>query len=103
MSVTPFTITISPATLTDLQERLARTRWTDEVADAEWEYGTNLAYLKELVDYWQHHFDWQAQERALNAFAHFHAQVDGFGLHFIHERGKGEHPLPLVLLTRTGR
>lgn len=98
MSVTPFTINIAQETLTNLQERLARTRWTDEVAEAEWEYGTNLAYLKEFTDYWQHHFDWRAQERALNAFSHFHAQVDGFGLHFIHERGKGKHPLPLVLL-----
>jgi pimeloyl-ACP methyl ester carboxylesterase len=98
MSVTPFTIHITPETLTDLQERLARTRWTDEVSGAGWEYGTNLAYLKEFVDYWQHHFDWRTQERALNAFSHFHAQVDGFGLHFIHERGKGDHPLPLVLL-----
>ncbi len=98
MSVTPFTIHITPETLTDLQERLARTRWTDEVSGAGWEYGTNLAYLKEFVDYWQRHFDWRTQERALNAFSHFHAQVDGFGLHFIHERGKGDHPLPLVLL-----
>jgi pimeloyl-ACP methyl ester carboxylesterase len=98
MSVTPFTINITQDTLTDLQERLARTRWTDEVAGAGWEYGTNLAYLKEFIDYWQYHFDWRTQERALNAFSHFHAQVDGFGLHFIHERGKGDHPLPLVLL-----
>lgn len=98
MSITPFTIDITAETLTDLQERLARTRWTDEVSGAGWEYGANLVYLKELVDYWQHHFDWRAQERTLNAFSHFHAQVDGFGLHFIHERGKGDHPLPLVLL-----
>lgn len=98
MSVTPFTINIEQETLTDLQERLARTRWTDEVAGAEWEYGTNLTYLKDLIDYWQQHFDWRTQERALNAFSHFHAQVDSFGLHLIHERGKGDHPLPLVLL-----
>lgn len=52
MSVTPFTIHITLETLTDLQERLARTRWTDEVSGAGWEYGTNLAYLKEFVDYW---------------------------------------------------
>jgi len=98
MSITPFTIHITPETLTDLQDRLARTRWTDEIAGAGWEYGTNLAYLKDLVGYWQHHFDWRMQERALNAFSHFRAQVDGVGLHFIHERGRGEHPLPLVLL-----
>jgi len=33
----------------------------------------------------------------MNRFAHFRVEVDGFGVHFIHERGKGDHPLPIVL------
>ena len=64
---------------------------------AGWDYGTNLTYLKALVDYWQHHFDWQAQEATLNHFAQFRAQIDGFGVHFIHERGKGPNPLPIII------
>jgi Epoxide hydrolase N terminus len=43
----PFVVAVSEETLTDLQERLARTRSPDKVANAHWEYGTNLAYLKE--------------------------------------------------------
>lgn len=97
MSIQPFTITIAQSTLDDLHERLARTRWPDEVEGAAWDYGTNLAYLKTLVDYWQHHFNWRTQEAMLNRFAHFRAEIDGFGVHFIHERGKGSNPLPLVL------
>lgn len=98
MAVQPFTITIPQATLDDLNERLARTRWPDEVEGAGWDYGTNLAYLKELVQYWQDRFDWRAQEAQLNQFSQFRADIDGFGLHFIHERGKGPNPLPLMLL-----
>lgn len=98
MSVQPFEVNVSQDTLDDLRQRLARTRWPDEVADAGWDYGANLAYLKELAGYWQDGFDWRAQERAINRFAHFRAELDGVGIHFIHERGKGPDPVPLLLL-----
>ena len=97
MSVEPFQVHVSQETLDDLQVRLAQTRWPDEIIGADWDYGTNLDYLKELVSYWQHDFDWRKQEAAMNRFAHFRAVVNGFGLHFIHERGKGENPFPLLL------
>ena len=97
MRHTPFTIAIPQDTLDDLRDRLARTRWPDEVEGADWDYGTNQAYLQELVDYWQHHFDWRAQETTLNAFAQFHTQIAGQGIHFLHERGQGPYPLPLLL------
>ncbi|HYY56996.1 MAG TPA: epoxide hydrolase [Pyrinomonadaceae bacterium] len=97
MDVQPFRIEVSPATLADLRERLARTRWPDEIEDSGWDYGANLAYLKELLEYWRMGFDWRAQETALNAFAHFRARVDDFGIHFVHERGNGHAPLPLII------
>ena len=97
MDVQPFKIQIPEDTLTDLQERLAQTRWPDEIPGSDWDYGTNLAYLKELVDYWRTSFDWRAQEEAINRFSHFRADVDGLGIHFIHEQGKGPNPMPLVL------
>ena len=97
MEVQPFTIHVPEETLTDLQDRLARTRWPDEISGAEWDYGTNMAYLKELVDYWQKDFDWRAQEKLINTFANYRTQVDGLGIHFIHEKGKGANPLPLVV------
>ncbi len=97
MDVQPFKIQVPDETLTDLQERLAQTRWPDEIPGSDWDYGTNLAYLKELVDYWRTSFNWRAQEEAINRFSHFMTDVDGFGIHFIHERGKGPNPMPLVL------
>jgi pimeloyl-ACP methyl ester carboxylesterase len=97
MDIQPFTVQIPEAELADLQTRLARTRWPDEIAGADWEYGTSLAYLHDLVRYWQEHFDWRAQERAINAFAHFRAAVGGLGIHFIHQRGTGPAPLPLII------
>jgi pimeloyl-ACP methyl ester carboxylesterase len=64
---------------------------------AGWDSGTNLAYLKELVSYWQHDFDWRVQEAKLNQFAQFRTQITGLGVHFVHQRGKGPNPLPLLL------
>jgi pimeloyl-ACP methyl ester carboxylesterase len=95
--ILPFQINIPKTELDDLRTRLERTRWTDEIQGAGWSYGTNLGYLKELVQYWQHEFDWRAQEDIINRFSHFRTHVDGFGLHFIHEHGKGKNPLPIIL------
>ncbi|HEY3228706.1 MAG TPA: epoxide hydrolase, partial [Roseiflexaceae bacterium] len=97
MDTQPFKIQITQSTIEDLRERLARTRWPDEIPGSGWDYGANLAYMQELVDYWRTRFDWHAQEQAINEFPHFRATVDGLGIHFIHERGKGPNPLPLII------
>ena len=97
MDVRPFEIAVDQAVLDDLQARLNLTRWPDEVAGSGWDYGSNLAYMKELVEYWRTGFDWRAQERQLNAFNHSQSRVDGLDIHFIHERGVGPAPMPLVI------
>lgn len=98
MSIQPFTISISPFVIEDLRERLGRTRWPDEITGSQWDYGTNLAYLKDLCTHWGHGFDWKEQEEALNTFPHFMAPVNGYNLHFLHEKGKGAHSIPLLLI-----
>jgi hypothetical protein len=84
---------VPQATLDDLQERLARIHWPAELDGAGWEDGTSPAFLRKLVGWWQTGFDWRAQEAASNRFARFRATVDGVGLHFVHEPGKGPAPL----------
>ena len=97
MEIRPFTVAVADETLADLRQRLGRTRWPDEVANAGWDYGVPLAYMKDLVAYWRDGFDWRAQQARINGFAQFRAVVDGIGIHLIHERGKGPDPLPLIL------
>jgi microsomal epoxide hydrolase len=97
MTIRPFEIKVPTAVLTDLKQRLAATRWPDEIPGVGWDYGTNLAYLQQLVLYWQDTFDWHAQEQLLNAFPQFTAEVDGLRLHFIHVKGKGPRPVPLLI------
>jgi pimeloyl-ACP methyl ester carboxylesterase len=97
MDIRPFTVSIPQPALDDLRARLARTRWPDEVGGAGWDYGANLAYMRELVKYWETGFDWRREERTMNAFPHFRAQVDGVSVHFIHARGRGPAPMPLLV------
>jgi hypothetical protein len=90
-------INLAPELLSDLRQRFKNTRWSYHLEGTHREAGTDLDYVKELVDYWQDHFDWRKQETVLNQFAHFKTEVDGIGIHFVHERGKGPNPFPLVL------
>jgi pimeloyl-ACP methyl ester carboxylesterase len=95
--VEPFKVQVSDDVLRDLRERLDRTRFPDEVPDTGWEYGTNLAYLRQLVDYWRTQYQWRTHEAALNRFAHYRTTIDGLGIHFIHQPGRGPNPKPLLL------
>ena len=97
MTARSFQIEVPEAALADLRERLHRTRWPSEIAGSGWTYGTNKTYLQALCAYWADEFDWRAQETILNRHDHFTRDVDGFGLHYIHAKGQGPSPLPLVL------
>jgi pimeloyl-ACP methyl ester carboxylesterase len=92
-----FSIEISGEAIEDLRDRLARTRWPDEVEGAGWDYGMSLPYLQELVEYWRTAFDWPKQERLLNELPQFVAPIDGLDVHFVHVRGAGPKPFPLVI------
>ena len=94
--VQQFRVHVADQVLADLSERLARTRWIDE-QDEGWERGLSITYLRELVDYWRHIFDWRAEEASMNRFSHFLVDLDGRKVHFIHERGRGPDPLPIIL------
>lgn len=97
MKAEKFQVKIPKQALLDLNKRLKNTRWPDELKESGWDYGTNLTYLKTLVDYWQHEYDWRKHEAKLNKFSQFKTKVDENSIHFIHERGKGKNPLPIIL------
>jgi microsomal epoxide hydrolase len=94
----PFTLRVPDSNLADLRERLARTRFPDSTPGAPWLYGTDVDYLRSLVEYWRGPFDWRAQEARLNAFPQFKITQPDYDLHFLHVPGKGPDPTPLLLL-----
>ena len=97
MRVEPFTIRIPDEVLSDLRTRILHTRWPPQAPGAPWEQGSDLEYLKRLLGYWAEGFDWRAEERRLNTFKHFRAEVGGIRVHFVHERARDGHGIPLIL------
>lgn len=93
----PFTVAVPDAVLADLRARLARTRWPGEPAGPPWRWGTSLAYLRDVVAYWQDGYDWRRWESEINRWPQYRARVGGQTLHFLLERGSGPRPLPLLI------
>ncbi len=92
-----FRIEVQAETLEHIRSQVANYPWHEMPDDGGWVYGTNLDYMKELCSYWIEDFNWQKQELAINRFSHFIAPVNGIDLHFIHEKGSGPKPLPLLI------
>ena len=98
MIVEPFHIDIDDGVLIDLRRRILATRWPVGAPGPAWGQGTDLAYLKSLLDDWSGAFDWRASERRINRFPQFRANVDGIAIHFVHERAVKGTGIPLLLL-----
>ncbi|WP_194920047.1 epoxide hydrolase family protein [Catenulispora rubra] len=96
MRVDPFAIAVPDAVLTDLRERIRRTRWPDAAPGEAWSQGVEVGYLRELLAYWADGFDWRKAERELNRYQHQVAKVYGTPIHFVHHRGGGDR-IPLIL------
>ena len=96
-SIRPFRIDIPQSDLDDLHDRLARTRWPDELPGVGWSRGVPLDYLKGLVEYWRTGYDWRAWEARLNEFPQFITTIEGQTVHFLHVRSPEPDALPLVI------
>jgi microsomal epoxide hydrolase len=53
--------------------------------------------MKDLAEYLVTKYDWRAREAAMNAVPHFLAKVEGYDIHFIHEKGSGTNPRPIII------
>ncbi len=98
MGPEPFTLSIADDAVDALKAKLSHTRWPDQAPGEPWSYGTDVAYMRGLAEYWRTGFDWRAQEAALNAFPQFVMPLDGGRQHFLHVPGQGRNPTPLLLM-----
>jgi epoxide hydrolase len=95
--IRPFRIDVPQADLDDLRDRLARTRWPEEIPGLGWSRGVPLGYLKSLAEYWLTRYDWRRQEAILNDLPQFTTEIDGANVHFLHIRSRESRALPLIL------
>jgi pimeloyl-ACP methyl ester carboxylesterase len=92
-----FTVPLFSAAREDLRARLNRARWPDKIPDSNWGDGFNLKFLKDLCRYWSEDFDWDAQVGRISLFPHYRYQTAEGTVHFLHVKGKGPAPIPLIL------
>jgi len=96
-SLKPFRIQVAEEVLYDLRSRLAMAQWPAPTPGKPWERGTDKDCLQDLVAYWRSEYDWRAQEAELNKYPHYTCEIDGLPAHFLHIKGKGPNPMPLLL------
>jgi pimeloyl-ACP methyl ester carboxylesterase len=95
--VTPFTISISDATIRQTQERLRQATWPRRLGDGGWSLGISHDFMRVFADHWLNHFDWRKVEAELNAWPQYKTEIEGINLHFFHVPGEGRAPRPLLL------
>ena len=109
-TITPFRVDIPQADLDDLADRLARTRWANELPLSQvtdgiqkgpvqpgWEYGVPVDYVRRLVADWRESYDWRKWEARLNAYPQFTTTIDGQRIHFLHVPSARPDAIPLIL------
>lgn len=97
MTIEPFTIAIPDDRLEDMRRRIRATSWPGDFGNAEWRYGVEQGWLRDMVRYWADDFDWRAQEAEMNRLPHFRTEIDGIPIHFIHMKSGRPDAIPLIL------
>jgi pimeloyl-ACP methyl ester carboxylesterase len=95
--ITPFRSETPQAVIDDLKDRLSRTRFPDQIEGTGWDYGADIAYVRELCRYWREDFDWRAAEARFNAFPQFTTEIGGEHVHFYHIRSPEPDAFPVVI------
>jgi pimeloyl-ACP methyl ester carboxylesterase len=95
--ITPFLVQVPESQISDLRDRLRRTRWPERETVHDWSQGVPLGYLRELCGYWADGYDWRATEARLNELPQFRTEIDGLDIHFIHLTSRHAGALPLIL------
>lgn len=92
-----FRIEIPQSDLNDLNERIAATRWPDEMPGVGCARGVPLTRMRELSEYWRTGYDWRAVEARLNGYPQYVTDIDGANVHFLHVRSPEPAATPLIL------
>ena len=93
-----YKIDIPDKALKEIYAKVKNYPWHEMPNDGGWKYGSNIDYMKEISSYWVKDFNWRKHEAEINKFSNFTTVVDDIEMHFIHEKGSGSKPTPLLLM-----
>lgn len=94
---TRFEIKVDAQALDDLKQRLRNTRWSDDFGNSSGDYGLPSGWLRDMVSYWADGFDWPKYVQGLNGLEQYRIDISGVPVHYVHFRGVGENPIPIIL------
>lgn len=102
-TIQPFQIAIPDSAIDTLKHKLSSSHFPDELKEAGWDYGSPLADVRRLANYWLSDFDWRKEEAALNKIPQFRTEIqaDGFDplkIHFIHQKSGVKAAIPLLFV-----
>ncbi len=97
MTPEQFRIAIPDERLADMRRRLKTVSWPGDFGNADWHYGVEECWLKEMVDYWANDYDWRVEEARMNRWPHFRVSIDGVPIHFIHVKSGRPDAIPLIM------
>lgn len=92
-----FVLGVSQEDVDDLRDRLRRTRWSPAWPVTGWTAGTDQEELRRLVSYRADGFDWQVQQRQINALPWRSATVAGTAVSYLRFEAESVGALPIVL------
>ena len=95
--IKPFKVKIPDEIIQNINSKVKNYSWHEMPDDGGWDYGTNLDYMKEFSKYWVENYNWIETEKKINRFKNFKCNIDNIDIHFIHEKGSGKNPRPLLL------
>ena len=95
--IKPFKVNISEEILQNIYLKVKNYPWHEIPDDGGWSYGTNLEYMKDISNYWVEKFNWKTTQEKINSFKNFKTKINDIDIHFIHEKGSGKNPKPLLL------
>lgn len=95
--MTPFRVQWSETDINAMLQQVRDFKLPPAPANSGWTYGCDAAFLERLRNHWLHNYDWRAAMQNLNRFPQFTANVGGLDVHFVHVRGEGRAPRPLIL------
>ena len=81
-----------------LKQKIAMTRYPDEITGVAGKYGYAKSSLKELLNYWKEEFDFTKHLERLNQWNNQIVEIDGYKLHYILEKSNQPDAIPIVFL-----
>ena len=97
-TVTPFPIAVPDSALDDLRRRLDGARWPAELPGCGWDYGTEQAFLRTVIERWRDGYDWRATEAELNGWGSHITTAADQRVHLLHVRSENADAIPLALV-----